>query len=266
MKAFMAEIRPDIDGEIDTRIGEASDDPGRLKEAMRYAALGPGKRLRPTMTVAACLAAGGPRSAALPAAAAIEMLHAYTLVHDDLPSLDNDVTRRGRPSLHVAFDEATAILVGDALLTTAFGALADIGPRVADAVSLLARRAGADELIRGQVMDLALGETTGELDLEELEQIHWRKTGALFAAAAELGGLAADAEPTVCAALGRYGMNIGIAFQYADDRDDREHQAHRERAHARMKQLTDEAMAIARELGEPGRWLQAIASWIGGVA
>src|SRR5262249_59573622 len=114
--------------------------PGRLREAMRYAVLGGGKRLRPLVCVAGCVAAGGAREAALPAAAAVEMLHAYTLVHDDLPAMDNDVLRRGQPTVHVAFGEANAILVGDALLTAAFGALAPLG---GDAVAILAELAGA---------------------------------------------------------------------------------------------------------------------------
>src|SRR6202007_1640559 len=130
------------------------DDPGRLCEAMHYAATGPGKRLRPAIVIAAAEACGGTREQAMPAACAIEMLHAYTLVHDDLPAMDDDDERRGRPTVHIAFGEAIAILAGDGLLTHAFGTLAEIGPGAAAAVSLLARRAGARELLAGQAIDL----------------------------------------------------------------------------------------------------------------
>src|SRR5262245_35834550 len=125
LAAFLEAVRVLVDAELDRRLrqGWSSDDPGRLAEAMHYAATGPGKRLRPALVVAAAEASGATREAALPAAAAIEMLHAYTLVHDDLPAMDDDDERRGRPTVHVAFGEAIAILAGDGLLTAAFGAL-----------------------------------------------------------------------------------------------------------------------------------------------
>src|SRR6266568_1073994 len=135
--------RAAVDAELARRLATpaGADDPGRLREAMRYAVLGGGKRLRPIVAIGACVAAGGTRPAALPVAVAVEVLHAYTLVHDDLPAMDDDTMRRGRPTVHVAFGEAEAILVGDALLTAAFGALADLGGRAADAVAVLAERA-----------------------------------------------------------------------------------------------------------------------------
>lgn len=273
VQAFLQAVRPAIDAQIGQYIDGLdhglAGDPGRLREGMRYAALGPGKRLRPALTVAACLAAGGEHSTALPAAAAIEMLHAYTLVHDDLPALDNDDIRRGRATLHIEFGEAFAILVGDALLTAAFAALADLGPGAAAAVAVLGRRAGAAELIAGQAMDLTLIDADAERrdpDFETLEAIHRRKTGALFAAAAELGGIAAGADGDARGHLARFGMNIGIAFQYADDRDDGEHGRYRERARARSQELTDDAVRIAASFGERGRELSAIAAWIAGVS
>lgn len=270
VRAFLAAVRPAIDNQIARYIDTDGGAPGRLYAAMRYAALGPGKRLRPAMTVAACLAAGGQRAVAMPAAAAVEMLHAYTLVHDDLPALDDDSVRRGRPTVHVEFGEATAILAGDGLLTAAFGALAELGAGAAAAVAVLAQRAGARELIAGQAMDLeqAGGSNGAQMldDLQALEAIHRRKTGSLFAAAAELGGIAAGANSATRRALARYGMNIGVAFQYADDRDDAEHRQHHERARTRMRQLTDDALEIAAGFGEPGRELHALAAWIAGVA
>jgi geranylgeranyl pyrophosphate synthase len=261
LRAWLERVRPDIDGELRRRLTGGDDDPGRLREAMRYAALGPGKRLRPALALAACEAAGGPLSGALPAAAAVEMLHAYTLVHDDLPAMDDDDLRRGRATVHVVFGEAIAILAGDGLLTEAFGALADLGDRAGDAVRVLARRAGAGQLLAGQARDLALAEADADPGLDELEIVHHDKTGALFSAAAELGGIAAGAGAADRQLLSRFGMAIGIAFQYADDRDDAEYQ-HRAAATARrMRALADEAAGIARTFGDPGATLLAFATW-----
>src|SRR3954469_7350926 len=208
LAAFLEEARTLIDAELDRLLFPPADDPGRLAEAMHYAATGPGKRLRPAIVLAAAQACGGTRIGALPAAAAIEMLHAYTLVHDDLPAMDDDDLRRGRPTVHIVFGEAIAILAGDGLLTAAFGALAELGVGAAAAVALLARRAGARELLAGQAIDLTA--SPDELrDIAAVERLHAAKTGALFAAAAELGGITAGAAPAVCADLGRYGMAIG---------------------------------------------------------
>ncbi|HEU4612505.1 MAG TPA: polyprenyl synthetase family protein, partial [Kofleriaceae bacterium] len=194
LAAFLEEARVVVDAELDRRLRvTGGDDPGRLAEAMHYAATGPGKRLRPALVLAAAEACGGTRTAALPAAAAIEMLHAYTLVHDDLPAMDDDVERRGRPTVHVAFGEAIAILAGDGLLTEAFGTLAELGPRAADAVRVLARRAGVRELLGGQAIDLTTPRESLR-DLAAIERMHAAKTGALFAAAAELGAIAAGAD------------------------------------------------------------------------
>ena len=228
---------------------------------MHYAATGPGKRLRPAVLIAAAEACGATRDLALPAAVALEMLHAYTLVHDDLPAMDDDDLRRGRPTVHIAFGEAIAILAGDGLLTAAFGALAEIGPGASAAVALLARRAGARELLAGQAIDLTASPV--ELaDIAAVERLHAAKTGALFAAAAELGGIAAGAAPHVCADLGRYGMAIGVAFQHADDRDDGELVALAATAAARMRALCGEARAVAASMGPRGAMLDAIAAWI----
>jgi geranylgeranyl pyrophosphate synthase len=262
--AFLDEARALVDGELARRLAPPRPDPGdpgRLGEAMRYAALGPGKRLRPALVIAAADACGAAREAALPAAAAVEMFHAYTLVHDDLPAMDDDDERRGRPTVHVAFGEAIAILAGDGLQTAAFGALADLGPRAADAVAVLARRGGARELLAGQALDLS----SAPDDLREIaavERLHAAKTGALFAAAAELGAIAAGAAPDVRARLARYGMAIGVAFQHADDRDDTEFVELAATAGARMRALCGEARDIARGLGPRGAPLELLAAWI----
>src|SRR4051812_32592479 len=143
---FLEDARVAVDRELDRRLRAGKDDPGRLAEAMHYAATGPGKRLRPALVLAAAEACGATREAAMPAAVAIEMLHAYTLVHDDLPAMDDDDERRGRPTVHIAFGEAIAILAGDGLLTEAFATLAELGPHAGRAVAVLARRAGVAEL------------------------------------------------------------------------------------------------------------------------
>jgi geranylgeranyl pyrophosphate synthase len=254
---FLEDIRHWVDIEIGKYLAPPEDDPGELVEAMRYAALGPGKRLRPALVVAACEACGGTRADAAPAACAIEMLHAYTLVHDDLPAMDDDVERRGRPTVHIKFGEAIAILAGDGLLTAAFGALAELGPRAAAAVGVLARRAGALELLRGQAIDL----TAPPKDFQAVQALHAGKTGALFAAAAELGAICAGASIETCAALGLYGMAIGIAFQHADDRDDHELVEHAAQAAERIRVLGSEARGIASSFGDNGARLTAIASW-----
>ncbi len=257
LAAYLDEVRRLVDGELERRLRPPADDPGRLCEAMHYAATGPGKRLRPAVLIAASQACGGARELAMPAACAIEMLHAYTLVHDDLPAMDDDDERRGRPTVHIAFGEAVAILAGDGLLTLAFGTLAELGPKAAAAVGVLARRAGPLELLAGQAIDL----TTKPGDLASIERLHAAKTGALFAAAAELGAIAAGAPAETCAALGRYGMAIGIAFQHADDRDDGELTEHAAAAADRIRELGDEARAIAAGHGAHGATLVAIAEW-----
>ncbi|MGN6108980.1 MAG: polyprenyl synthetase family protein [Kofleriaceae bacterium] len=255
--AYLDDLRRLVDRDLDRRLRTPADDPGRLLEAMHYAATGPGKRLRPAVLIAAAEACGGAREAALPAACAIEMLHAYTLIHDDLPAMDDDVERRGRPTVHVAYGEAIAILAGDGLLTQAFGTLAELGPRAGAAIAVLARRAGGSELLGGQAIDL----TAPPASFSEIERLHAAKTGALFAAAAELGAISAGAPAEQCAALGRYGMAIGIAFQHADDRDDREFIEHAATAAARIHELSNEARAIAHTFGARGAQLEAIARW-----
>lgn len=270
--AFFAEARALIDAELEHRLspdpidamerGETvlidgfGNDPGRLAEAMHYAGTGPGKRLRPIITLAAAEACGGTREAALPAAIAIELLHAYTLVHDDLPAMDNDVERRGRPTVHVEFGEAIAILAGDGLLTAAFGALAELGPRAAAAITVLAQRAGVvGGVLRGQAIDLT--RPAGDANIDHLHRL---KTGSLFAAAAELGAIAAGAPSTTREALAEYGLAIGIAFQHADDRDDAEPIVG---ADDRMRTLCAEARTLVGPLGPAAKLLDEIAAWIG---
>jgi geranylgeranyl diphosphate synthase, type II len=192
--------------------------PDRLSEAIEYSLLAPGKRLRPQLVLFAAEACGGEIDQALPAAAAVEMVHAYSLVHDDLPAMDDDDLRRGRPTCHKQFDEATAILVGDALQARAFEVLArDVRPPAlaARCCAELAQAAGATALVGGQADDLAT--TFGDRSHEQLESIHRRKTGALFRVALRLGAIVADASAEQLEALDRFGERLGLAFQVVDD-------------------------------------------------
>jgi geranylgeranyl pyrophosphate synthase len=197
---------------------------------MRYAALGPGKRLRPALVIGACEACGGRRDRALPAAAAIEMLHAYTLVHDDLPAMDDDALRRGRPTTHVVYGDGLAILAGDALLTDAFGILANSpspasapdDPEAPDgrrlrAIALLATAAGGSGMVGGQAIDLAAVGRGTRLDPAALEDMHLRKTGALIRAACTTGAVLAGADAPEVSAVDEYARELGLAFQIVDD-------------------------------------------------
>lgn len=195
--------------------------PGRLGEAIRYAALGPGKRLRPLFVLTACEAAGGPWRRALPAAAALECVHAFSLVHDDLPAMDDDDYRRGRLTTHKKYGEALGILAGDALIAFAFEELARLAARgvraerVMTAVTLLARASGAGELIAGQALDLAA--EGRPVTRQDVIRIHERKTGALLGAALAIGALAGGANARDVERLRRLGVRLGLAFQIHDD-------------------------------------------------
>ncbi|MGL4727319.1 MAG: polyprenyl synthetase family protein [Bosea sp. (in: a-proteobacteria)] len=200
--------------------------PERLMAAMRHGALDGGKRLRPFLSVAAAEACGASQSA-LDTGCAIELIHCYSLIHDDLPAMDNDALRRGRPTVHVAFGEATAILAGDALLTLGFELMAapsthpDAATR-ANLVLLLAQGAGLGGMVGGQMLDLAAEGRFGDgkplpLDAASIRQLQAMKTGALLKAAVLAGGLVAGAEKTKMAALATYGGHLGAAFQIADD-------------------------------------------------
>ncbi|MHC4177264.1 MAG: polyprenyl synthetase family protein [Planctomycetota bacterium] len=199
-----------------TQLGDGC--PENLREAISYSLLAPGKRLRPMLVLLAAEACGGSTEAAMPAACAVEMVHAYSLVHDDLPAMDDDDLRRGQPTCHRKFGEATAILAGDALLTMAFEVLAGRiePPEVAAACcAALAEAAGPCGMVGGQVDDVDGPGTDGGLD--ELESIHNRKTGAVIRVSLRLGALVARADAAQLAAVGEYGRRLGLAFQITDD-------------------------------------------------
>jgi geranylgeranyl diphosphate synthase, type II len=206
-----------VDRDLERRLGDRLDCPPRLREAMRYSVFAGGKRLRPLLVLLANEACLGAADAAMPAAAAVEMVHTYSLIHDDLPAMDDDDLRRGLPTCHRKFDEATAILAGDALLTLAFEAVSEMQPSpvAARCVKELAKAAGAVGMVGGQVDDLHADAGPGTL--EWLESLHERKTGALLRASLRMGGIAAGASLEQLDALTDYGRQIGLAFQIVDD-------------------------------------------------
>lgn len=223
LQARLAELREMVQRELEASLGDLDGAdgpaPGQMVEAMRYAVLDGGKRMRPALAVAACQAVGGRAQDALPVACALELIHAYSLVHDDLPCMDDDDMRRGKPSVHVAYGQARAVLTGDALLTEAFRLLTRRGElpveRRLRLVGLVAEAAGVAGMVGGQELDTA---AEGQrLSVEALLQMHAMKTGALFRAAVVGGGISAGADEAQIAALDRYGRLFGAAFQLTDD-------------------------------------------------
>ncbi len=222
LQAYLGRQLALIEEALDRFMPAATIRPDRLHQAMRYSLLGGGKRIRPVLMLAACEAVGGDGRQALPAACAVEMIHAYSLIHDDLPAMDNDDLRRGRPTNHKVYGEATAILAGDGLLTEAFVLLSrsDIlaGVSAADRltiINLLATHAGTRGMVGGQMVDM---EVEGNpIDLPTLEYIHTHKTGALIKAAIDIGGIIGGSKPEQRDALQRYAAAVGLAFQIADD-------------------------------------------------
>ena len=214
----MTTLRVMIDSALERYTNFSSGCPEKLRDAIRHSLLGGGKRLRPMMTLWAAEACGGAVEVALPAACAVEMVHTYSLIHDDLPAMDDDDLRRGRPTCHKVYGEAMAILAGDALLALAFQVLADdILPQSAAAAccGVLATAAGPTELVGGQADDLCGEFLTGNIDI--LESVHRRKTGAIFVASLLLGGLAVGATDAQRQSLAEYGRALGLAFQITDD-------------------------------------------------
>ncbi len=217
VRADLDRLLPLLDAELTApfRQGEAA----RLGEAVRYSLEAGGKRVRPVLCILACEAVGGTAAQALPGALALEYVHTYSLIHDDLPAMDDDDLRRGRPTNHKVYGEGHAILAGDALLTEAFGVLAsaDLDPvRRAEALALLAEGAGWRGMAGGQALDLE-GEKIASYDLDHLRLIHRLKTGALLRASLEIGAVLGSATPAERAALRAYGEAIGLAFQIQDD-------------------------------------------------
>ncbi len=225
LPAHVGEQKQRIDRVLERLLPRAKSETRTVGEAMRYAILGGGKRLRPILALAAIEACGGNDETFLEAASALELIHTYSLIHDDLPAMDDDDLRRGRPTVHRVFGEAQAILAGDALLTLAFELLGSRPEGVAnaaqraEAVVVAARRAGIEGMVGGQVADLEA--ELRAIGPDELRWIHRRKTGALFSASSEIGAIHAGVDGEHRAALAEYGEALGLAFQIVDDILDR---------------------------------------------
>jgi geranylgeranyl diphosphate synthase type II len=291
---YLTERREQVEGRLREMVDSGAECPPAILEAMRYSLLAPGKRLRPLLVILSAEACGGSVAAALPAACAVEMIHAYSLVHDDLPAMDDDDLRRGLPTCHKRFGEAMAILAGDALLTLAFQVLADNYPPVTAAACCgeLARGAGAAGMVGGQVEDLAWEQESsqGVRSLSILEGIHARKTGALFRACLRLGVWVAQGEKTggadreMLKRMDAYGCCFGQAFQITDDLLDVESSAeaagkrvHKDAARGKLtypgllgvaesrrraEQLSQEATGALRPLGNKAERLVELAASI----
>lgn len=233
LQAWLDTNRRRVEAALERWVPAAGQQPEFVWGAMRYSLLAGGKRLRPLLALAAAEAVAQragtdpetARTLALPAACALELIHTYSLVHDDLPAMDDDVLRRGRPTAHVVYGEGLAILAGDALLTEAFALLArepqdgadDLASRKVQTISLIASAAGAAGMVGGQALDLRAASGTESLGADQLREMHARKTGALIRAALLAGGAMAGAPDGVLAALGVFGAQVGLAFQIVDD-------------------------------------------------
>jgi len=293
LQEVLGRERTIIEAVLDRLLPAAGEWPARLNAAMRHAVFAGGKRIRPILARLAHGAAGGDPGEIAEAVCGLELIHTYSLVHDDLPALDDDELRRGRPTVHVAYDEATAILVGDALLTEGLGVLARFpegetwAARRAEAVALVARAAGALGMVGGQVEDLEATGTVrpGDPAAEErLDRIHRHKTGCLLRASVELGALLAGLAESERAGFRRYGERLGLAFQVSDDILDATASAQQlgkspgkdevagkltyvtlyglHEARRLLTGLEAELMQLARDLEGPGGNLSALAHYV----
>ncbi len=257
LEAFLAERSARLDAYLDEALPRASERPESLHEGMRYAVFSGGKRLRPALVFAAAHACGLDARRALPAAAAVELVHTYSLVHDDLPARDDDELRRGRPTVHIKYGEANAILVGDALLAEAFRVLAR-GEVPSAVVARLAEAAGSRALVGGQVDDLAFGSERATPEL--VHSIHERKTAALFQFSSWAPGAIAGRRASELACLDRFGLAYGRAFQMVDDLLDSDPEecsilrvCDEASARARVAREVADALVAAESFGPSGR-------------
>ncbi len=217
--SWIATQTREVDRALDRLLPKATAKPATIHKAMRYSLFAGGKRMRPALVLAAAEACGGTHEAAMPLACAVECIHTYSLIHDDLPGMDNDDLRRGKPTNHKVFGEGIAILAGDALLTQAFEIAASCTGwkrySIKDVVLEIAKASGSLQLIAGQVADLE-GEGK-KISRAQLRYIHERKTSALLACSVRLGGMSANCTPAQLDALTDFGYNVGLAFQVIDD-------------------------------------------------
>ncbi|WP_339516561.1 (2E,6E)-farnesyl diphosphate synthase [Pseudomonas sp. RL_15y_Pfl2_60] len=289
IEAYQAQCQQRVDAALERLFVAPQPELQRLYQAMRYSVTNGGKRVRPLLAYAACEALGGNVEHADGAACAVELIHAYSLVHDDLPAMDDDDLRRGKPTTHKAFDEAAAILAGDGLQTLAFEVLsnAELNPHNAEQrlamIATLARASGPAGMVGGQAIDLgSVGQALGQAALENM---HRHKTGALIEASVTLGALASgNAAPTALAALQRYAQAIGLAFQVQDDILDIESDTHTlgktqgkdqandkptypailglQNAKGYALELRDQALAALENLGSAAEPLRMLARYI----
>jgi geranylgeranyl diphosphate synthase type II len=219
LRQYLETRRQMVEEALQAALPEEEGPASRVVEAMRYSLFAGGKRLRPMLSLAAAEAVGGDPRNALPAACALEMIHTYSLIHDDLPAMDDDDLRRGKPTNHKVFGEAIAILAGDALLTEAFVLLSAyktlLSERAIQIIRVIAKAASYRGMVGGQVVDMLAQNKPA--DLETVQRMHSRKTAALITAAAEAGALAGEGGEAQVAAMARYGKSVGLAFQIADD-------------------------------------------------
>ena len=244
-----------VERTLDEVLPKADERPAVLNKAMRYAVGTGGKRIRPLICLASAVAVGGAAEDARHPAAAIELLHNYTLVHDDLPAMDNDTERRGKPSVWAKYGEANAILVGDALQALAFSVLANAPRNVGRIVAELG--AAGVGVVQGQVEDLK--RENGVLSAEDVGFVYAHKTADLFVAAATMGGYAGGGSDDDIAALRRYAFNLGLAFQYEDDLLDGDSPFSREKTEELVRTTTDAAVAALTELPGDTEFLKSLA-------
>lgn len=265
LKSYLTRRQTVINRALERTLPAARTAPGPIHQAMRYSVLGEGKRIRPILVLAGCEAVGGKVSLALPSACAVELIHAYSLVHDDLPAMDDDDFRRGKPSTHKRFGEAIGVLTGDALLTYSFELLSggnhDPSMRL-KVIREVAKAVGTQGMIGGQVADIKQGQ---QLDSREMEYINTRKTGALIAACVRVGALLGEGSPSQYRALRLYGYRVGLTFQLVDDLLDEDGavkilgaQAVRRRA----ERLTRSAQGSLEPLGTRAEPLKSLAQFI----
>ena len=283
----LVRIAQDVDSVFDALLPVPHDPRARLIEAMRYASIGGGKRIRPLLLVATAEMYGVDRDAAMRAGVAVEAIHSYSLIHDDLPCMDDDAMRHGKPTVHLAFDEATAVLAGDALHAFAFELLAD--PQTSgdpftriELVQTLGSASGADGMAGGQMMDIVAED--GDYDLRAVTRLQQLKTGALLAASVEMGAILGKIAPEGRAHLRGYARDIGLAFQIADDLLDHEGDEHAagkalrkdaaagkqtfvsllgpERAREQARALVEQAIGYLGQHGAEADLLRAIARYI----
>ena len=274
VRGYLLERKPLVERVLEAALPGADVAPVRLHAAMRHLVLPGGKRLRPMLAMAAAEAVGASPECALPVAAAVELIHSYSLIHDDLPCMDDDAERRGRPTVHVAFDEATAVLAGDALLAAALATVAAACPEQAiaperrlAAAAELAQAAGSLALVGGQADDIVFDATRA--DAAFVESIHRRKTAALITASIVGGAILGGANAAAQGRLRRFGEAVGVAFQIADDLLDATSEEPcslvrllgAEAASARGEELLASALREVEAFGERAEPLRALARY-----